>query len=143
MIEFAEQVEAKCAVLHAGRFPFLCCHGIRLLGKRTRRVSSEVKRSDRRRRDRLGRVLTKLRRRAPQTRQRVCHCFKQVGAFAKERHIWLGIENRESILEFPLDEARQAFVADLSRVGPFGYWHDVGHAAIKARQGILDTKQHI
>jgi sugar phosphate isomerase/epimerase len=58
---------------------------------------------------------------------------------ATERGVTIGLENRLHFHEIPsADET----VALLAEVGPdqAGYWHDVGHAEVQSRLGLIDAR---
>ena len=62
-----------------------------------------------------------------------------LAAYAKERGVAIGLENRLHYHEFPLPhealELCSDYPADL-----VGYWHDVGHAEVQARLGYVDKR---
>ncbi len=60
-----------------------------------------------------------------------------------ERHgLLLGIENREAIEEIPADDDFTLFFREFSSP-VVRYWHDTGHAQIKANLGLLDVQLHL
>lgn len=67
----------------------------------------------------------------------------QLGAFAREKNVRLGLECRECVEEFPLDHEWPWVFEELSAQAPaFGYWHDFGHAARKEVLGWIEHLPH-
>lgn len=63
----------------------------------------------------------------------------ELAAYAGDRGIALGLENRLHHHEIPLHDEAAALLADLPpEVG--GYWHDVGHAEVQWRLGLVDKR---
>ena len=69
--------------------------------------------------------------------------YAAVEAYAKERGLQLGLENREGLEELPRDNAFPEFMEKLEDAATFGYWHDSGHAQLKHRMGLLDHRAHL
>ena len=69
--------------------------------------------------------------------------FQSIEECAKDHQVQLGIENREGITELPLDADHSEFVKSFGQGSPISYWHDTGHAEIKALYGLLDHKQRL
>jgi sugar phosphate isomerase/epimerase len=80
-----------------------------------------------------------LKREAKKTKyvEHSCDTLRRVLPDAESRGLKLGIENRESLEELPLDSDWQLFFKDFSSAA-VGYWHDTGHAQIKANLGFID-----
>ena len=62
-----------------------------------------------------------------------------LAAYAKERGVAIGLENRLHYHEFPLAEEALELCADYP-ADLVGYWHDVGHAEVQARLGYVDKR---
>ena len=62
-----------------------------------------------------------------------------LAAYAKERGVAIGLENRLHYHEFPLPQEALELCADYP-VELVGYWHDVGHAEVQARLGYVDKR---
>jgi sugar phosphate isomerase/epimerase len=60
-----------------------------------------------------------------------------------ERNLKLGVENREGLVELPLDAAFTDFLELFDSGAPLGYWHDAGHAQLKQQYGLLDHAEHL
>jgi sugar phosphate isomerase/epimerase len=67
----------------------------------------------------------------------------ELGTFAREKKVRLGLECRECVEEFPLDHEWPWVFEELEAQGPaFGYWHDFGHAARKDALGWIEHLPH-
>lgn len=75
--------------------------------------------------------------------ERVAVQYEKVFPELVERDLYLCLENREGLEEFPLDSDHLAFIERFSKPSRIAYWHDVGHAQIKAAYGLLDTHTHL
>ena len=60
---------------------------------------------------------------------------------AKFRSLKLGIEIREAVEELPLESDFPALLKEFP--APVYYWHDVGHAQIKADLGFINHAEHL
>lgn len=74
---------------------------------------------------------------------RVAQQYEAVLPEALDRDLYLCLENREGLEEFPLDSAHLSFVQRFAEPSRIAYWHDVGHAQIKAAYGLLDLQTHL
>ncbi|HYM15947.1 MAG TPA: TIM barrel protein [Dehalococcoidia bacterium] len=63
----------------------------------------------------------------------------ELAAYAGERGIAIGLENRLHYHEIPQAEEAAALLAELPREAA-GYWHDVGHAEVQWRLGLVDKR---
>ena len=61
---------------------------------------------------------------------------------AEKHGVLLGVENREAFEEIPFDDELEYFFRDFDSP-VVRYWHDTGHAQIKANLGFLDHVMHI
>ena len=61
---------------------------------------------------------------------------------AEKHGVWLGVENREAFEEIPFDDELEYFFRDFDSPA-VRYWHDTGHAQIKANLGFLDHVMHL
>lgn len=69
--------------------------------------------------------------------------FQSIEEFAQNHSVQLGVENREGFTELPLDADHSEFVQSFGLGSPISYWHDSGHAEIKALYGLLDHEQRL
>jgi len=63
----------------------------------------------------------------------------ELAAYAKERGVAIGLENRLHHHEFPLPHEAAELCADYPP-DAVGYWHDTGHAEVQARLGYVDKR---
>jgi sugar phosphate isomerase/epimerase len=61
---------------------------------------------------------------------------------AEKHGVLLGIENREALEEIPFDDELEYFFRDFDSP-VVRYWHDTGHAQIKANLGFIDHAVHL
>ncbi len=76
---------------------------------------------------------------APPYLERARETLAELVAYAQERGVALGMENRLHHHEFPLVDEALALLADYPPE-QVGYWHDVGHAEVQARLGYVDKR---
>lgn len=130
-LEFASRVGADLVVMHSGSLSFRFRSPERAFENREEIPEQE--------REKAWKRITKT---AEKTGPRVQSNFALLLPHAEEAGIRLGVENREGILEFPLDAGHAAFLSDLDS-GNLVYWHDTGHAEIKSRLGLIDHYEHL
>ncbi len=76
---------------------------------------------------------------APPYFERARETLAELVAYASERGIVIGLENRLHHHEFPLaGEAKELLAGYTAQQA--GYWHDVGHAEVQARLGYVDKR---
>ena len=61
---------------------------------------------------------------------------------AEKHGVLLGVENREALEEIPFDDELEYFFREFDSPA-VRYWHDTGHAQIKANMGLLDHVLHL
>ena len=76
---------------------------------------------------------------APPYLARARETLAELVAYAQERGVALGMENRLHHNEFPLVDEALVLLADYPPE-QVGYWHDVGHAEVQARLGYVDKR---
>lgn len=74
---------------------------------------------------------------------RIAQQYEKVLPELVKRDLFLCLENREGLEEFPLDSEHLAFIEHFSQPSRIAYWHDVGHAQIKAAYGLLDLDMQL
>jgi sugar phosphate isomerase/epimerase len=89
----------------------------------------------------LERAFAKLRQRMGPYWQHTQDCLAQVTEHAAAHGVRLALENRESFEELPVDGDYAGFLAGLPPPQPVGYWHDTGHAQIKADLGVIEHRR--
>ncbi len=73
---------------------------------------------------------------------RVIEMLKQILPVAETNGIKLGIENRESLEELPLESDYKFLFRELASPN-LVYWHDTGHAQIKENLGFIGHAMHL
>ncbi|HWN94939.1 MAG TPA: TIM barrel protein [Methylomirabilota bacterium] len=61
---------------------------------------------------------------------------------AEKHGVLLGVENREALEEIPFDDELEYFFREFDSP-VMRYWHDTGHAQIKANLGFIDHMLHV
>ena len=69
--------------------------------------------------------------------------LQSITDFAKSNSVFLGLENREGFAELPLDQDHSDFIKSFQFDSSIRYWHDTGHAEIKALYGLLDHEKRL
>ncbi len=142
-IDFAAQVKSTVLVCHLGSVRFFWMNPARKLRAFSRRHPSAKIPQDEAYRELLAKSCVKLRKRMGPFWEQTKASINEVLAYAKERGVRLGFENREKFEELPVDDDYQAFLASFPPDAPVGYWHDTGHADIKETMGLLEHRTHL
>lgn len=130
-LDFAKRVGASHVVMHSGSVGFRIASPAATLA-----LGLEAQET------RRARALRRLRKASAATLPRVEEGYRSLLPAAASRQLVLGLENREGVLELPLDEELPELFARLDDAN-LGYWHDTGHAEIKHRLGLLDPAAHL
>ncbi len=80
--------------------------------------------------------------RKPEHFDRVIEAYKRILPVAEKLGVKLGVENRQALEELPIESDYAQLFRDLPSPS-LAYWHDTGHAQIKANLGFLDHRQHL
>lgn len=132
-MEFANLVGASRVVMHSGSISFMYRSPKPVLeqlkGENT--LPSREK------------ALTRLHKKGEVGITRVLTNYEKLLPDAETFQVELGIENREGILELPIDAKFSDFFEHLPDSERIGYWHDTGHAQIKDRLGLLKHRTHL
>jgi sugar phosphate isomerase/epimerase len=125
-LELAKRVGASHVVMHSGSvfFRFRSPAGALASGSDADEGARE-------------KALVRLRKRSRTALDRVADRFRDLLEYAGPSAPHLAVENREGILELPLDEDLSGFLGRFE-APTVAYWHDTGHAEIKRRLGLLD-----
>jgi sugar phosphate isomerase/epimerase len=142
-LDFAAQVGAKVAVCHLGSVPYLWLRPDRKMEAYLKAHPDAVKTGDKAYRALLEKALLSLRSRMAPYWRRTQDCILKVLEHASQKGVTLGLENRESFLELPLDADFPELFASLPTGSPAGYWHDTGHGYLKATLGLIDQRAHL
>jgi sugar phosphate isomerase/epimerase len=139
-IDFAAQVKSTVLVCHLGSVSFFWLNPARKLGSYARRHPQAAIPGDEKYRALLEKSRAKLRKRMGPFWERTRQSVNEVLAYAKQKGVRLGLENREKFEELPVDEDFPGFLAGLPADAAVGYWHDTGHADIKQSMGMIDHR---
>ena len=142
-LDFAAQVKAKVCVLHLGSVKFWMFPPSRKLKAYLRDHSDATTSTDVKYRQLLRKACEKLRMKMPPAWKQTIASLGEINAYAAERGIRLGCENREKFEELPLDDDFPSLFEALGEGTACGYWHDSGHADIKAGMGLLNHHDHL
>jgi sugar phosphate isomerase/epimerase len=142
-IDFAAQVHAKVLVLHLGSVKFFWFNPGRALKTFVRRNPTISVPDDKAYRAVLKKACEKLRKRMGPYWEQVKASLEEVRAYASQRGVALGLENREKFEELPIDDDFPALLDSIAQPHTCGYWHDTGHADIKQSMGMLDHQLHL
>ena len=133
-IDYAAKLGACCVVLHCGSARGMHSHyrlrQLAFQGKLYTKEFAKAKIHEIQRRERWSALLEK----------RVVDCLRELGDYASERGICLGIENREAYEMFPSERELLPLLNELNHPA-FGYWHHFGHAEIKQQMTLLDHQE--
>jgi sugar phosphate isomerase/epimerase len=140
-IDFTAQLGTDTLVCHLGSVRFNWFRPSRRLEAYLRTHPEAVTSGDPVYRALLERALAKLRERMGPFWQRTQDCLGAVTEYASAHGVRLALENRESFEELPLDGDYAGFLAGLPPPLPVGYWHDTGHAQIKADLGVIEHRR--
>jgi sugar phosphate isomerase/epimerase len=132
-LEFAGRVGASHVVMHSGSVPFRFRSPAAALEAGNSPATFAAQTA----------ALLRLRSAARRPLQHILSSYAELAPEAERRGLLLGVENREGVLELPLDAEFPAFFADVAPGPAIRYWHDTGHAQIKHRLGLLHHEQHL
>lgn len=133
-LETAIRVGARAVVLHFGRLR---------LGNVTDMLTDAVKAQDKARQAEIIESLVLERERVkPAASARAVKLVQQLAVKAAELDLKLGLEVREAVEELPLEPDYPALLSQFP-AGTVGYWHDIGHAQIKANLGLIHHRAHL
>jgi len=142
-IDFAKQMHVKVLVMHLGSVPFWWLNPANTLKNFVRKNPTVTVPDDKGYRDLLTKCCERLRKRMVPYWAQVKGSIEEVRAYALERGISLGLENREKFDELPFDDDFPALLEGLVQPNTCGYWHDTGHAEIKQSMGMMDHRLHL
>ncbi len=142
-IDFAGQVGASVLVCHLGSVKYLWLPPDRRMEAYRRRNPDAVASGDKTYAALVEKALHKIRRRMPPFWERTRESVRRILEYASERKIRLGLENRESFVELPIDADFPEFLAGMAPPSPAGYWHDTGHAHLKEGLGLINHRRQL
>lgn len=131
-LEFATRVGARDVVMHSGSASFFFGSPEAVLEANPPAPPAPREKA-----------LARLRKGAARSMRDVLVSYTALIPTVEARGLVLCVENREGVLELPLDDEFDAFFAHFPEEAPIGYWHDTGHARIKHEAGFLDHESHL
>ena len=142
-LDFAAQVHAQVCVFHLGSVRFWFFPPSGGLHSYLSKHPAATVRNDAAYARKLKKALATLRGRMTHPWQQTIKSLGEVNAYARERGVRVGCENREKLEELPLDDDFPALFEALGPETAGGYWHDTGHANIKESLGLLNHRAHL
>ncbi|MGA2016554.1 MAG: TIM barrel protein [Opitutaceae bacterium] len=142
-IDFAAQVGASVVVCHLGSVGYVWLRPDRQMEAYRRAHPDAVRSGDKAYAALREKALGKFRRRMAPFWERSRESVRSVLDYAAQKKIRLGLENRESFEELPLDADFPELLAAMPPPAPVGYWHDAGHAHLKETMGLIDHRRQL
>ena len=132
-VEFAAQLGASCVIMHSGSVEFRFRSPEAILETLVEE-GHLVEKTE---------ALLRLGKKSERAIKRVIDAYSTVFEFATEKGVTFCVENREGVLELPLDSEFTEFFETIGDQAPAAYWHDTGHAQIKEKLGLLEHESHL
>jgi sugar phosphate isomerase/epimerase len=142
-LDFAQRLKAPVLITHLGSVFFFLFDPASKVEALEDTLDISFWRTDAKFQEEVGKLLAKVRKGAEKHYERIQDCLADVTARAQECGVKFGCENREGLLELPLDEHMDAFLASVDDLGVCGGWHDTGHACIKHLEGVIDHTEFL
>lgn len=144
-IDFTAKVGASAMVTHLGSVHFFWTNPVRKIQRYLRHHEDTDTATDAEYRKILEKACLKLRNRMPAFWQQVQDSLEEVRVHALENGVMLGCENREKFQELPVDSDFPEFLKSLDNddKNHCGYWHDTGHAELKADMGLINHREQL
>ncbi len=142
-VDFAAQLKARNLVMHLGSVEFFWFNPSPKLDRFLEAHPGIDPHKDAGYQKILTKALAKLRSKQPVFWDNMRAGLAELLPYASEKRVALGLENREKFDELPVDADYADFVAGLPATALVGYWHDTGHAHIKAGLGLLQHREHL
>lgn len=148
-IEFAVRVKAKLIVLHSGSMEFKPGFFAGLFGAKNEEYTDplldlvEAGKNNTPEYDELvSKAVARQEEHKGPALERSLDMINRIAAKAAEHGLLLGIENRESLEEIPLDQEMWMFLDGMPKETA-RYWHDCGHGQIKENLGFINHTMHV
>jgi sugar phosphate isomerase/epimerase len=142
-VDFAQQVGARVLVLHLGSVKFFWFSPVKKLEAYFESHPGVKLAEDKRYLELRDAAMKRLQSRKPVYWDQVKVSLEEIRAYAAERGIALGCENREDVAELPIDSEFEELLAGIAQPNTAGYWHDTGHAHIKEQLALLNHREHL
>lgn len=141
-LAFAEKVGASALVCHLGSVEFFFSNPVKRLKRLARQACGLPLSENLSYQTAFKETLEAIYKKEIKALARVKSCLEPLLEQAEKKRIALGIENREGLLELPTERQLLPFLQSFSS-DYIGYWHDAGHAQIKAQWGLLEPSKHL
>ncbi|MBO4286899.1 MAG: sugar phosphate isomerase/epimerase [Kiritimatiellae bacterium] len=133
-LSFAQRMDAKAVVLHAGRVYLRSFWGDLGSNILVDRFDVEGKLEAKRYQRYLKAALRRRARRAKKIMSHFCAALEPILPLFEKAGVQLCLENLPSIEAYP-DEEEIAVLMERFKGSPLRYWHDIGHGQIRANMG--------
>lgn len=141
-LNFAEKVGALALVCHLGSVEFFFSNPVNQLQQIARQASTLALSENAAYQKVFKETLESIYKKEAKALARVKTCLEPLLAQAEKKGIMIGVENREGLLELPTERQLLPFIQSFAN--PYiGYWHDAGHAQIKAQHSLLEPSKHL
>jgi sugar phosphate isomerase/epimerase len=142
-LDFASQVGARVLVMHLGSVSFFWSNPARKIEAYADAHPGVNLLEDPKYCRLRDNALVKLLKRMPPYWERVKGSLEEIRAYAVEKNIRLGLENRERFEELPVDDDFEELLGGIGQPNTAGYWHDTGHAHIKESLGLINHREQL
>jgi sugar phosphate isomerase/epimerase len=142
-LDFGQQVGARVLVLHLGSVKFFWFNPVKKLEAYFESHPGVNLTEDKRYLELRDAAMKRLQSRKPVYWDQVKVSLEEIRAYAAERGIALGCENREDVAELPVDGEFEELLAGIAQPNTAGYWHDTGHAHIKEQLALLNHREQL
>ncbi|PTY05860.1 sugar phosphate isomerase/epimerase [Opitutaceae bacterium EW11] len=142
-LDFAAQVKARVLVLHLGSVRFFWSNPANKLHAYVDGHPGISLGDDKKYCALRDKALVKILRRMPAYWERVKGSLEEIRAYAVEKGVALGLENREKLEELPIDADFPELLNGLGVPNTAGYWHDTGHANLKEGMAIINHREQL
>jgi sugar phosphate isomerase/epimerase len=142
-LDFAQRVKANVLITHLGSIFYFLFDPSAKVESLAESLEITSLREDVEFQAMIAALLVKLRKAVPKHYARIQDCLADVTAKAQQAGVKFGCENREGLLELPLDEHMDAFLVSVDDLGVCGGWHDTGHACLKHLNGVINHAEFL
>lgn len=140
-LEFSRQVGAGFMVTHMGNVRFFWGRPSEKMKKILAENPGAAEEKKYRRAS--AKMIQKVRKKMPPYWEQLRMSLEEILGDAERCNVVIGAENREGCEELPLDADFPEFFRQARDHKNLGWWHDVGHARIKERLGLLNHRQFL
>ena len=134
--EFATRVGASLVVLHLG------CVDMKNYTEKLLGLAEDQKMATPKYEKVFAEALTKREDKKERPMEYAYEILRRLIPEAEKRGLTLGIENREALEEIPFETDFPFFFKEFTSPA-VAYWHDTGHAQIKANLGLIHHAMHV